>query len=63
MPVVKKKVEVCVCANCGYEWLPRQPIAEVKACPNCASRYWLEGRPKPKWQLKREDFELETDED
>jgi hypothetical protein len=35
-----KLIEYLECKRCGYEWIPRKENGNVKACPDCRSRYW-----------------------
>jgi len=28
------------CQRCGYVWIPRKAINEVRICPRCKSAYW-----------------------
>lgn len=38
------------CLKCGYEWLPRFPDRESKACPGCRNYNWTE--PSEKENIK-----------
>jgi len=52
MPLIQKTVTICKCLKCHHEWQPRQPLDEVKMCPNCRSIHWNE--PKvPAWKKRQ----------
>lgn len=38
-----KDRKVCVCEDCGHEWLPDGDAVEVKRCARCKSRKWNAG--------------------
>lgn len=39
-----KQAKICVCNQCGYEWLPRKSNPDPVSCANCKSPLW--NRPK-----------------
>lgn len=40
MATLTKKVRICRCERCGFDWQPREGNQNPKICPECKTPYW-----------------------
>ncbi|MEK6879897.1 MAG: hypothetical protein AABY22_09835 [Nanoarchaeota archaeon] len=45
---VNVKIPKVHCLRCGWEWIPRKQIKDIKTCAKCNNPYWNERRVRKK---------------